>query len=530
MKQVSALVFVALFASSFAFVLTSISAKTTAFNLRGPIFITSDTEFTAENGVVAGSGTADDPYVIAGWEISVSEGNGIFITGTTAHFVISECHINGTANMPSVVTCVGFNGVSNGTVNQCTFNSTNCAVSVVSCSDCVIQENDILGCIGWAMVIEYSSRVNVVNNYFMSANGIQGLFWLESSALLNEFEWNEVCIGVNECDFLLVQENSAESCGKLVSAGGCDYLQVFSNVANNDLQYGIEFSGVMNSEVRGNRIEACLGTGMSIFNSNMLVFSDNIVNGSMMGGFVMMNCEATVIGDNLISNNSIVSPYAGGITLITCTNLTIYHNNFLFNTPMQAVDDRGSENLWNTSYPEGGNYWSNYVGFDNMQGPLQNLSGSDGIGDTPYDIDSDSKDFYPLYGPFDFNPGPVAVPIGIPLPANISMDVTFDGSGSYHPNTPRRTITGYRWDFDCDGKFDTGWSADPTWVHRFTRPGNYTVVLEVMDSEGLTDMATLETFVYLDEIPELPMVVLPVVALLAIVTLSHKRRSGNKGK
>src|SRR4030042_1606621 len=71
LKQVGAFVIVALFTSSLAFVLTSIPAKTTAFNLREPIFITSDTAFPAENGVVAGSGTADDPYVIAGWEISV---------------------------------------------------------------------------------------------------------------------------------------------------------------------------------------------------------------------------------------------------------------------------------------------------------------------------------------------------------------------------------------------------------------------------------------------------------------------------
>ena len=532
LKQVGAFVIVALFTSSLAFVLTSIPSKTTAFNLRAPIFIMSDTEFTAENGVVAGSGTVNDPYVIAGWEISISDGNGIFITGTTAHFVISECHINGTANQPGVVTCVGFNGVSNGTVKQCTFNATRCAVSVVSCSDCVIQENDILGCNGWAMTIEYSSRVNVVNNYFLSANGILGLFWLESGALLNEFLWNEVCISINECDYLTMQENLADSCGKFVSAGGCDYLNICCNRIIAGTLGGIELSTVMQTEIRGNVIDGNGGTAIYASGSNTLMIRDNLINGSQVGGFVMINVDSSVIMGNVISNNYIGYGYSGGITYFTCNNMLVYHNNFLDNTPTQVEDDRGAENRWNTSYPEGGNYWSDYIGIDIMNGPGQNLSGSDGIGDTPYAIDGDSLDFYPLMGPIDFNPGPVAVPAGVPLPTNISTDVTFDGSGSYHPSAPRRTISEYRWDFDCNGVFDTGWSTDPTYTYRFQKPGNCTVILEIMDSEGLTDMKTLETIVYLDEIPipELTTIVLPVTAMLAIVALSHKRRSGNKGK
>ena len=535
LKQVGALVIVALFASSFAVVLTSVPAKTTAFNLREPILITSDTEFTAENGVVAGSGTANDPYIIAGWEISIIEGNGIFITGTTAHFVISECHINGTANPPGVVICVGFNGVSNGTVKQCTFNATRCAVSIVSCSDCVIQENDILGCNGWAMAIEYSSRVNVINNYFLSANGILGLFWLESSALLNEFLWNEVCISINECDYLTMQENLADSCGKFVSAGGCDYLDICCNRIIAGTLGGIELSTVMQTEIRGNVIDGNGGTAVYASGSNSLMIRDNLINGSQVGGFVLINIDSSVITGNVISNNTIgYGFFGGGITYYatTCANMMVYHNNFLYNSPNQVEDARGAENTWNWTYPEGGNYWSDYVGNDVNQGPSQNLSGPDGIGDTPYAIDGDSLDFYPLMGPVDFNPGPVAVPAGVPLPTNISTDVAFDGSGSYHPSAPRRTISEYRWDFDCDGVFDTGWSTDPDYTYTFQTPGNYTVVLEVMDSEGLTDMKTLEAVVYLDEIPipELTVIVLPVMAMLAIVTLSHKRRSGNKGK
>jgi hypothetical protein len=51
-------------------------------------------------------------------------------------------------------------------------------------------------------------------------------------------------------------------------------------------------------------------------------------------------------------------------------------------------------------YPSGGNYWSDYVGSDLYGGPLQNVVGSDGIGDLPYVIDTNNTDRYPLTSPW----------------------------------------------------------------------------------------------------------------------------------
>jgi parallel beta-helix repeat protein len=60
---------------------------------------------------------------------------------------------------------------------------------------------------------------------------------------------------------------------------------------------------------------------------------------------------------------------------------------------IQAYDD--GLNAWDNGYPGGGNLWSDYSGLDNLKGPGQNESGSDGIGDTPYLFDF-SQDNYPL--------------------------------------------------------------------------------------------------------------------------------------
>ncbi|MEW6069865.1 MAG: right-handed parallel beta-helix repeat-containing protein, partial [Candidatus Thermoplasmatota archaeon] len=75
----------------------------------------------------------------------------------------------------------------------------------------------------------------------------------------------------------------------------------------------------------------------------------------------------------------------------------IYHNNFINNT-VQARDE--CSNNWDYGYPSGGNYWSDYAGIDNYSGPNQDQRGSDGIGDTPYNIPGGTnKDRYPLITP-----------------------------------------------------------------------------------------------------------------------------------
>ena len=60
-----------------------------------PIYIHGNSDFNSKHGVVGGSGTKDDPYIIAGWEIKDKGNNeGIRIEGTTAYFVIEYCHIH----------------------------------------------------------------------------------------------------------------------------------------------------------------------------------------------------------------------------------------------------------------------------------------------------------------------------------------------------------------------------------------------------------------------------------------------------
>jgi hypothetical protein len=71
---------------------------------------------------------------------------------------------------------------------------------------------------------------------------------------------------------------------------------------------------------------------------------------------------------------------------------TFYHN--VIGGSIQAYYTPAC--TWDNGYPSGGNYWIGYVSSDNCSGPYQNITGSDGIGDTPYVIDADDIDHYPF--------------------------------------------------------------------------------------------------------------------------------------
>jgi len=110
---------------------------------RGPIVILGNGDFTAENGVVAGSGTVEDPYIIAGHEISAEADQlyGVRIENVTASFVLRNLFVSDVTNSDGAAIRIGF--TSGGVIEACTIaNSTN-GIELISSSDIVIRESVI---------------------------------------------------------------------------------------------------------------------------------------------------------------------------------------------------------------------------------------------------------------------------------------------------------------------------------------------------------------------------------------------------
>jgi len=123
---------------------------------------------------------------------------------------------------------------------------------------------------------------------------------------------------------------------------------------------------------------------------------ENVIFSHEYYGLVLMNFD-----DSLLIKNTISANNATGLTLYNSSRNHIHQNNFIDNRFQLDVRENSISNVWDDSYPPGGNYWSDYGGVDFYSGPYQNETGSDGIGDMPYFIDVNNKDRYPFIGPFN---------------------------------------------------------------------------------------------------------------------------------
>jgi parallel beta-helix repeat protein len=203
---------------------------------------------------------------------------------------------------------------------------------------------------------------------------------------------------------------------------------VIGNIVFDNDMIGIEViwdsceNNIINNTVHSHRRETGNSpkwSGIFIANSHNIIIG-NIVTNNDQGISIGFRAENNTISDNSILNNehgiyfAHTSDYAAinniiynnylaqndyGIYIESSVNNSIFHNDFV-NNRIQAYDNM-SINFWDDMYDSGGNYWSDYTGLDLFSGPNQDEPGGDGIGDTPYVIDADTKDNYPLMEPRD---------------------------------------------------------------------------------------------------------------------------------
>jgi len=156
-----------------------------------------------------------------------------------------------------------------------------------------------------------------------------------------------------------------------------------ASIMDNILTYneaGLDIEYSSNITIFRNEISNNSWDGIYLEKSENCIISGNIISYNAPCGIIVLNSSNSIIKSNNITDNEI------GIELINSVDFLIYQNNFINNID-QALDNNGNENSWDNGYPIGGNYWSDYTGVDND---------FDGIGDTPYVIDMDSQDQYPL--------------------------------------------------------------------------------------------------------------------------------------
>jgi parallel beta-helix repeat protein len=179
-----------------------------------------------------------------------------------------------------------------------------------------------------------------------------------------------------------------------------------TNIALRDLVLSRNWQAVLLAYSTNSTIKNVTGTRnmdcIWFVNCSGCAVVDSAVRDNIWGGIALVDSSSCSVYGNDVAGN-----FGYGIFLSNASDNLFYHNNFINNTRQVWLFGFNS-NSWDFGYPSGGNFWSNNNGTDEKSGAGQNQTGSDGICDAPFIIDSNNTDYYPLMAPWNGNSPPAS--------------------------------------------------------------------------------------------------------------------------
>ena len=379
-------------------------------------------------------------------------------------------------------------------------NYTDIGIQMGYASDVVMAGLDISDCVDGIRLYECAGLFllgsYVHNNHgWVEGYGLQLEYGVEIAVVGNSFENNAMdAINIAYTLDLTIAQNDVLSNYQGINLISNYYTTIESNNVTNS-----QFDGIVYQS-----------------GSYAVIIANNASGNGWRGVYVGGSDNVNVIGNNLSGNRF-------GVTMNYANWCNVYHNNFWQNTEYQADEANDCIVSWDNGYPSGGNYWSDYTGLDQYSGPAQDLAGPDGIGDLPRELPYDvNEDRYPLmspYGVLDFPP--VAYLDAPVLLGDTTTEFELDASDSWDLEDDPSALQ-FRWDWEGDGVWDTGWVTEMNATHQFAAAGTYNVMVEVMDGSGLTDTATVQ-IVVIEVVPEFDGLAIVVMFAMMFIVIARKR-------
>jgi parallel beta-helix repeat protein len=218
------------------------------------------------------------------------------------------------------------------------------------------------------------------------------------------------------------------------------------------------------------------GIALDDFSSNNKIVGNTVSSNNKTGIQVGIYSHNNTILENSIAN----SQY--GVWFEYSWDNKIYHNVFRNNSQEAYIAPLGIEQSWDDGYPSGGNYWSDYESINPNATEIDHT----GLWNTPYVLDPNNQDNYPLIQPL-YQPiqGPTANFTYSQATVKVEEQIVFNASSSLAGSngTYPTPITGYVWDFG-DGNVTP--TAQPIIEHSYSFGGAFNVTLTVTDSQDLT--------------------------------------------
>ena len=277
-----------------------------------------------------------------------------------------------------------FNCNNNSILNNI-FSENTCGVFLYYgyCDNNIINSNIFLENIFGIQIASETGNNQISNNSFSSC----GLLVTSTST-------NHILNNTVNCKPLVYLENTSDiiidfPAGQVILIY-CENISIQNqNISNASI--GIELLGATNCFLINNTLSNYIG--ILILESHQNIILNNTISNCRVGAYIESSYNNFIVGNTIMDNYDGILLYDD-----TYDNLLCYND---FSGNSDNAEDWGT-NFWDNGYPSGGNYFDDYTGVDNYHGVNQDIPGSDGIGDIPYDIPRGSnQDNYPLMNPWN---------------------------------------------------------------------------------------------------------------------------------
>jgi len=296
--------------------------------MRGPIKILGDSDFTTENGVVAGSGTAEAPYIIAGWEIELGadDAYGVQIENVTKPFALRGLMIRNALDVNGAAIRIGFS--DGGRLEQCTVSGALVGIEIVSSTDiemvgCVIDT----GGLGLRVVGERAEEYRHVIDSTNLVNGLPPIY-------------------VYGADGATIE---GEKASHITVAGSRNVTISENEVVDGD---GILLAFVTDSTVVGNAVYRTAPVytehGIHLYQANGNSIRENSMWNNRLAGL-----QLSLASDNEITGNQFLANHTG-VRLLASDRNSLIENVVFSNTSGILLTGGASDNevIGNVVYHE----------------------------------------------------------------------------------------------------------------------------------------------------------------------------------
>jgi parallel beta-helix repeat protein len=364
-------------------------------------------------------------------------------------------------------------------------------------------------------LLQNNSLLGNLTYFYVGVNTIED--FVNSVDSSNSVGGKQVCYWINQ------QNKSVPTTAGYVMLVNC------SNIIVEDLtmyQGGITLAHTHDSTITENDIRDSEIAGITLLGA----YNNSILGNDLVGNYIgidVSNFNSVNSSNNMIvGNNMTMNGYAGVYCYEATSRNTFFHNNFIHNVWFNVVLRNDAKEIWDNGFE--GNYWSDYNGTDSNQ---------DGIGDTPYIIDGNNTDHYPLMGTFQsFNVSAWNIRADLFEEVDVTSNLTINDAQLVGYFTTDRQ---YPWHLSLKAPVVNGSSyfCRVTFPNNMLNSSEYPVFIgqNQLSSRIIQSNGTYTTIYFLfnqtflqyniDIVPEFPFLLIPlfiIATLLSVVV--YKRR------